>query len=97
MFGNDIDIIGFTSEPNRPSNCRQDPNPGGKCIAVASCGNPPRNIEVCRRSGGWSSPLGKPFSFVVVAEVLLVGVEDCGVLEPELELRERRAFALSPC
>lgn len=52
-------------------------------------------MEVCRRSGACSSPLGKPFSLAVVTEVLLVGVEDWGVLEPEFELRERRALAMS--
>ena len=100
MLGIDIDKLcvktGFISCWKRPSYCCRHPGLESKTEDTVDMGRPSAEtkfcLSACSRSGGWSSPAGKPLSLVIVVDV---GVEDCGVLEPELEFNWRRALAMS--
>ena len=78
---------------NLASNCLHPGLPSN----VPETGTPPSCTlyEVCFRAcsrSAWFSSSGKPFSLLIEVEV---GVEACGVLEPELALSCRRALAIS--
>ena len=100
MFGMDIDKLcgktGLTSCWKRPSYCCGHSGLQSNTEDTVDSGRPSADTKFClsagSRPGGCSSPAGKPLSLVMVVDV---GVEDCGVLEPELELDWRSALALS--